>query len=281
MARKFLAELMEHKELRGLLSDEHFSVDGTQIAAWASMKSFKAKDGSSDPPGSGRNGERDFHGEKRSNATHASSTDPEAQLYRKGRGKEAKLSFMGHVLMENRSGLIVAATLTKATGTAEREAAEAMIVRHSPGARRITLGADKGYDAAAFVADMRNAQRDAAHRTEHQRPAFRHRCPYHAARRLCGEPAKEKAYRGTVRLGQDDLWARTAHAPRCQKARLQVHSHNGRLQSKTSAKAHRGHSMSLNGHPRRRTSPCDFRQRQPTGFKSRIKVTKMRISAAC
>jgi transposase len=155
VARKFLAELMDHKELRGLLSDEHFSVDGTQIAAWASMKSFKAKDGSSEPPGSGRNGERDFHGEKRSNATHVSTTDPEAQLYRKGRGKEAKLSFMGHTLMENRNGLIVAAALTKATGTAERSAAEEMIVRHSPGASRITLGADKGYDAASFVADMR------------------------------------------------------------------------------------------------------------------------------
>jgi transposase len=155
IASKFLAAVLADKKVRGLLSDEHFSVDGTQIAAWASMKSFKAKDGSSDPPGSGRNGERDFHGEKRSNATHASSTDSEAQLYRKGRGKEAKLSFMGHALMENRSGLIVAATLTKATGTAERQAAEAMIVRHSPGARRITLGADKGYDAAAFVADMR------------------------------------------------------------------------------------------------------------------------------
>ena len=102
------------------------------------MKSFRAKDGSDDPPGSGRNGERDFHGEKRSNATHASTTDPEAQLYRKGRGKEAKLSFIGHTLMENRSGLIVAATLTQATGTAERKAAEEMIVRHSPGARRIT-----------------------------------------------------------------------------------------------------------------------------------------------
>ena len=102
MARKFLAELTDHNELRGLLSDEHFSVDGTQIAAWASMKSFRAKDGSDDPPGPGRNGERDFHGEKRSNATHASTTDPEAQLYRKGRGKEAKLSFMGHTLMENR-----------------------------------------------------------------------------------------------------------------------------------------------------------------------------------
>ena len=92
VARTFLAELMEHKELRGLLSDEHFSVDGTQIAAWASMKSFKAKDGSRSAR-LGRNGERDFHGEKRGNATHASSTDPEAQLYRKGRGKEAKLSF--------------------------------------------------------------------------------------------------------------------------------------------------------------------------------------------
>jgi Transposase DDE domain len=96
-----------------------------------------------------------FHGEKPSNATHVSSTDPEAQLYRKRRGKEAKLSFMGHALMENRTGLVVAAMVTQATGTAEREAAEAMIVHHSPGARRITLGADKGYDAATFVADMR------------------------------------------------------------------------------------------------------------------------------
>ena len=152
VVRRFLAELVNHKKLRGLLSDEHFSVDGTQIAAWASLKSFKAKDGSSDPPGPGRNGERDFHGEKPANATHVSTTDPEAKLYRKGQGKEAKLSFMGQ---ENRSGLIVAATLTQASGTAERKAAEEMIVRHSPGARRITLGADKGYDAAAFVADLR------------------------------------------------------------------------------------------------------------------------------
>ena len=155
VARKFLVELLAHRQVRGLLSDEHFSVDGTQVAAWASMKSFKATDGSSDPPGPGRNGERDFHGEKRSNSTHASTTDPEAQLYRKGPGKEAKLSFMGHALMENRSGLVVAATVTKATGTAERKAAEEMIVRHSPGVRRVTLGCDKGYDAASFVADMR------------------------------------------------------------------------------------------------------------------------------
>jgi transposase len=181
VARKFLAELMDHKELRGLLSDEHFSVDGTQIAAWASMKSFKARDGSDDPPGPGRNGERNFHGEKRSNATHASTTDPEAQLYKKGPGKEAKLSFMGHTLMENRNGLIVAAALTKATGTAEREAAEEMIVRRSPGVRRLTLGGDKGYDAASFVADMRalNVTPHVAQNTSGRRSAIDARTTRH------------------------------------------------------------------------------------------------------
>src|SRR6202521_1868724 len=89
VARKFLAELLNHKEGRGLLSDEHFSVDGTQVAAWASMKSFRAKDGSDEPPSEGRNGERDFHGEKRTNETHAATMDPRAKLYRKGKGKEA------------------------------------------------------------------------------------------------------------------------------------------------------------------------------------------------
>jgi transposase len=181
VARKFLAELMNHKEMRGLLSDEHFSVDGTQIQAWASMKSFKAKDGSDDPPSPGRNGERDFHGEKRTNATHASTTDPEAKLHRKGQGKEAKLSFMGHTLMENRTGLIVAAVLTEASGTAERKAAEQMIVKHSPGARRITLAADKGYDAASFVADLRalNVTPHIAQNTSHRRSAIDARTTRH------------------------------------------------------------------------------------------------------
>jgi len=103
VASKFLAQLLNHEKVRKLLSDEHFSVDGTQIQAWASMKSFQAKDGSSEPPGPGRNGERDFRGEKRCNESHASTTDPEAKLQRKGVGKEAKLSFMGHVLTENRN----------------------------------------------------------------------------------------------------------------------------------------------------------------------------------
>ena len=155
VARKFLSELLNHKDVRTLLSDEHFSVDGTQIAAWASMKSFQAKDGSDEPPSAGRNGERDFHGQKRSNETHASTTDPEAKLYRKGKGKEAKLSYIGNAMTENRHGLVVETELGEASGTIEREAAKSMVARHSPGSRRITLGADKAYDAAEFVDDLR------------------------------------------------------------------------------------------------------------------------------
>jgi transposase len=181
VARKFLVELLNHEQIRTLLSDEHFSVDGTQILAWASMKSFEAKDGSSEPPDPGRNGERDFHGEKRSNETHASTTDPEARLHRKGQGKEAKLAFLGHALMENRTGLVVEAELTQADGFAERAAAQRMIVRHSPGARRLTLGADKAYDTADFIADLRQlnvtphvAQNDKARRSAVDRRTTRH-----------------------------------------------------------------------------------------------------------
>ena len=155
VARKFLSELLTHRQVRVLLSDEHFSVDGTQVQAWASMKSFVAKDGSGDPPSPGRNGERDFHGEKRRNETHASATEPEAKLYKKGKGKEAKLSYIGNVLTENRNGFVVEAELRPVSGTVEREVAAAMIVRHSPGAQRITIGGDKGFDTADFVADMR------------------------------------------------------------------------------------------------------------------------------
>jgi hypothetical protein len=155
VARKFLAELLTHRQVRALLSDEHFSVDGTQVQAWASMKSFVAKDGSGDPPSPGRNGGRDFHGEKRRNETHASTTEPEAKLYKKGKGKEAKLSYIGNVMTENRNGFVVEAELRQVSGSVEREAAAAMIVRHSPGAQRITVGGDKAFDTADFVADMR------------------------------------------------------------------------------------------------------------------------------
>jgi hypothetical protein len=140
------------------LSSDHFSVDGTLIEAWASMKSIRPRDGSGDPPGEGggRNREADFHGQKRTNETHASTTDPEARLYKKGKGKEAKLCFMGHGLMENRHGLLVDACLTFADGQAERVAALHMIEPLADRSRAITLGADKGYDTQDFVNELRS-----------------------------------------------------------------------------------------------------------------------------
>ena len=154
IAAQFMAAVLSQPRVKALLSDEHFSVDGTLIEAWASMKSFRPKDGGGSPPDPGRNGERDFHGETRSNETHASTTDPDARLIRKGPGQAAKLAYMGHVLMENRHGLAVDARLTRATGTAERDAALAMI-DDVPGSHRVTLGADKAYDTAGFVAGLR------------------------------------------------------------------------------------------------------------------------------
>jgi transposase len=196
IARQFLAAILADKAVAPLLSDEHFSVDGTLIQAWASMKSFQPKEaatgaeppaggdadtgqgsgtspteaaaGSGDGPGqdggapatetpaTGRNAEADFHGQKRSNETHASLTDPEARLYRKGPGKEARLCFMGHALMENRSGLVVDACLTQADGHAEREATLALIEPRADRPGRITLGADKGYDVEDFVNELRS-----------------------------------------------------------------------------------------------------------------------------
>jgi transposase len=161
IAAKFLAAVLAQPLVKRLLSTQHFSVDGTLIEAWASMKSFKPKgDGGDDPPADGgnsgrRNIEVDFKGEKRSNETHRSTTDPEAMLYRKGQGQEAKLCFIGHGLMENRSGLIVDCRLTLVSGHAERLAAIEMIEAHADRSRAITLGADKGYDAADFVDELR------------------------------------------------------------------------------------------------------------------------------
>ena len=195
MSRKVMAAILAHREVAPLLSDEHFSVDGTLVKAWASMKSFQPKadttlphddgpddDGPGDPPApdttpdtepsetsaetdtmprntkAHRNAEVDFRGEKRSNATHASTTDPDARLYKKSPGTGAMLCFIGHALMENRNGMIVQGDLTQADGHAERKAALDMIHRHSPGStQQLTLGADKGYDAGGFVSDLRQA----------------------------------------------------------------------------------------------------------------------------
>lgn len=189
IARKLLAAILAHDKVAPLLSDDHFSVDGTLVEAWASFKSFrpKAPPDSGPPPDEGsppteaphstddaqtkdtsmkptdttnqrigRNIERDWRGHAWSNATHASVTDPDARLMRKGKGKPAQLCYMGHALMENRHGFIVETELTRADGYAERAAALTMIERHSPGSeRRLTLGADKGYDEHGFVATLR------------------------------------------------------------------------------------------------------------------------------
>ncbi|QRZ13262.1 IS5 family transposase [Paracoccus methylovorus] len=187
MSRKIMAAILAHREVAPLLSDDHFSVDGTLVKAWASMKSFQPKDNPlpdrnddpGDPPDTvahaepsdqsttepepmtrptrrHRNAEVDFRGERGSNATHASMTDPDARLFKKSPGAGAMLCFMGHSLMENRAGLIVQADLTQAGGQAERRAAIDMLHRHSPGStRRLTLAADRGYDSADFVAELR------------------------------------------------------------------------------------------------------------------------------
>src|SRR6202046_943380 len=147
MAAKFLNALLAQPKVKRLLSSDHFSVDGTLIEAWASIKSFRRKDGSDkDNDDPGRNAERSFHKEKRSNETHASTTDPEARLYKKGDGQPAKLSYMGHALMENRHGLAVGGGVSQATGTAERETALELIDGRRRATARISLGAGKAYD---------------------------------------------------------------------------------------------------------------------------------------
>ncbi|HKO58212.1 MAG TPA: IS5 family transposase [Thermoanaerobaculia bacterium] len=200
-AAAFLAAIVAHPKVRRLVSTEHFSVDGTLIEAWASMKSFRPKaegedppDDGAPPPGAGRNAEVDFRGERRTNGRHwsaigpsdngdhASTTDPDARLFRKSRGTGAVLCFMGHALMENRSGLVVDAELTRATGTAERVAALAMLegVARDTG-RRVTIGADKGYDAAEFVMEVRelNAVPHVAQNTAGRRSAIDGRTTRH------------------------------------------------------------------------------------------------------
>ncbi len=228
VAHGFLAAVTDHAKVRGLLSDEHFSVDGTLIEAWASVKSFRPKDGGDGPVDPGRNPEHDFHGERRRNDTHASATDPDARLYRKGPGKEAKLAHMGHLLMENRSGLVVAARLTAATGRAEREAAVAMVAA-MPGRHRVTLGADKAYDTSDFVAELRAlrvtphvAQNTAGRRSRIDARTTRH--PGYAASQRARKRIEEvfgwmkvvagqrkTRFRGTARVGWAFTFAAAAY----------------------------------------------------------------------
>jgi transposase len=183
IAARFLTAVLAQPRIKRLLSSEHFSVDGTLIEAWASMKSFKPKEppAGGDGGGAGRNAPADFRGEKRSNQTHQSTTDPDARLYRKGPGMEAKLCFIGHGLMENRCGLIVDARLTRVSGHAERLAALDMIEGFADRPRAVTLGADKGYDAADFVEELRtiNVRPHVARNTSGRRSAIDRRTTRH------------------------------------------------------------------------------------------------------
>jgi transposase len=187
IAAKFLAAVLAQPRVKRRLSSEHFSVDGTLIEAWASLKSFKPRqapgddDGGDDRRHGGRNAAADFKGERRSNTTHASTTDPDALLYRKGPGMEARLCFIGHGLMENRSGLIVDARLTRVSGHAERLAALDMIAPRGDRPRAVTLGADKGYDAKDFVMELRerNVRPHVAQNSSGRRSAIDRRTTRH------------------------------------------------------------------------------------------------------
>lgn len=156
VAKEFLAQVVAQARTKGLTSDEHFTVDGTLLEAWASLKSFQRKGGKNPPsPDDASNPTVNFHGDKRSNQTHASKTDPDAKLARKGKGKEAKLSYSGNLLVENRNGLIVKGEVFEANGTAERDAALLMLEK-IPGTEPVTAGGDKGYDTVDFVTECRN-----------------------------------------------------------------------------------------------------------------------------
>jgi transposase len=182
IAQAFFARALAQARQRGLLSDEHFTVDGTLIEAWASLKSFKKRDApAGPPPDDPGNPMVDFHGERRSNVTHVSTTDPEARLFRKAKGHEAKLAYQGHVLMENRHGLAVEGCVTQASGYGERAAALEMVGHLAPSGR-ITLGADKGYDSRDFVEALRLLQvtPHVAQNTSHRSSAIDERTTRHA-----------------------------------------------------------------------------------------------------
>ena len=230
VAKQFLAQVVEQARAKGWTSDEHFTVDGTLLEAWAGAKSFQRKDGknppSSDDPG---NPTVNFHGERRSNRTHASKTDPEAQLARKGKGKEAKLSYSGNLLVDNRNGLIVNAMVWEASGTAERDTALVMLEQIA-GTKRATVGGDKGFDTADFVAECRHMQvTPHVAQNEGRRGGSAIRPADDASCRLPHQPKEAEADRGMFRLAQDDCAVAEGTTSRVVQSGLGVHLRLRRL----------------------------------------------------
>jgi IS5 family transposase len=206
VAKEFQARVVDWARKQGWASDEHFTVDGTLLEAWASVKSFQSKDKdkkNASPPDDPGNPTVNFHGEKRSNQTHESKSDPDALLARKSKGKEAKLSYSGNLLVENRHGLIVDSRVWEATGTAERYAALDML-QHIPRSGRATVSGDKGYDTAEFVSECRHPGHDAARSAEQGTKRRQcHRQPHYAPPGLCRQPEEEETYRRMLRLVED------------------------------------------------------------------------------
>src|ERR1700691_4136599 len=198
IAASFFARVLERA--RPFMSDEHFTVDGTLLEAWASQKSFRPKDGTGKPAGPG--GDVDFKGEKRKNETHQSTTDPDARLWTKSRGSEAKLSYMGHVMMENRNGLLVEAFLTESNGRAERDAA-LLMAEALPAGKPVTMGGDKAYDTREFVGELRgmNITPHVAQNTTNRRSAIDERTTRHAG--------YEVSQRKRKRVEQSFGWMKT------------------------------------------------------------------------
>src|SRR5437879_5632978 len=223
VAKQFLAQVVAQAGAKGLTSDEHFTVDGTLLEAWASVKSFQPKEKKTPPPGDPGNPTVNFHGEKRSNDTHESKTDPESQLARKGPGKEAKLSYSGNLLVENGNGLIVDAEVFQANGTAERDAALVMMEK-LPGTKAVTVGGDKGFDTRGFVAECRNLGVTPHVAQNHARAGGSAiRRAHHAAPGIPDQPAQAETHRRMFRLAEDRGGAAPSTAPRSLQSGLDLY----------------------------------------------------------
>ena len=288
IAQAFFTQVLAQARQRRLLSDEHFTVDGTLIEAWASLKSFKQTDApSGSPPDDPGNPTVNFHGEQRRNVTHSSTTDPDARLFRKAKGHEAKLVYQGHVLMENRHGLAVEGCVTRASGYGERAAALEML-GHWATAGRITVGADKGYDTRDFVEALRLLQvtPHVAQNTSNRSSAID---AHHAPRRLRGEPMDPQARRRDLRLAQD-RGAAAQDAPQGPRpGQLDVHLRLGGVQPGPHPQPGRDPRMidSLVPHRRRRVEwrRPERRQQASADLGNRIETVNLSSSlgssAAC
>ncbi len=259
VSEQFFSLIVTQARKKKLLSDEHFTVDGTLVEAWAGQKSFQWKDRDDDPlnpppPDKSSHPTINWHREKRSNETHESVTDAMARLYKKTRGAEAKLGYLGHALTENRNGLVVDVRLTQATGTAEREAAEAMICGKAHW-RRVTLGADRGYDTRGFIATMRelNVTPHVAQNDKNRRSAIDERTTRHAGYAI--------SQRRRKRVEEVFGWIKTRRTaaqdalPRTGSCQLDVYTRCVRLQSRADAQSSNGSRIGRSAPDRRRSRP--------------------------